>query len=377
MDTTHRPLRLLLLLATLSSLISAGLGIRWLLAPGASVIARMSTPPPLVDLVGPGPMYTAQIVVALLGAATAAVLLAVREVPERTARLVAAVGVAQVVLFGLGFASFTTLAGTGYLLALAMPFIVVACGIALLCGDGPARRGIGAGILLLLVLGLILGRDVVGQLAGWIVPVVLADAGELLITAHVLLEGAIWAALVVLALHSSRTLGRVGDWARRHRRALTLLAACGPLPYALIRLSWLTPWAYLGGAAAEADLATRVWGLALSTGAWLGVLLTIGLIRPWGERFPRWFPVVGGGPVPVATAAIPGFTVAALLCFAAVPMVLSASTLGVAEMLSFALVFPCWFWGPALALAVWGYIGHRRSTIGPRAERRPRSRMGA
>lgn len=377
MDTTYRPLRLLLLLATLSSLISAGLGIRWLLAPASSPLATMGVPPPLLDLIGPGPLYGAQIVVALLGAATGTALLAVREVPEPATRLVAGIGAAQVVLFGLGFASFTTLAGTGYLLALVMPVIVVTCGIALLRGDGPVRRGIGGGILLLLVLGLVLGRDVVGPLAGWIVPAVLTDAAQLLTTAHVLLEGAIWAAIVVLALRTSGSVDRVGDWTRRHRRALTLLAACGPLPYALSRLTWLTPWPVLGGSAAEVDLTTRVWGLMLSTGAWLGVLLTIGLIRPWGETFPRWFPVVGGRPVPIATAAIPGFTIAALLCFAAVPVVLSAATIGPAAALAFALAFPCWFWGPMLALAVWGYIGHRRSTIDPRAGDRSRSRMGA
>lgn len=31
-------------------------------------------------------------------------------------------------------------------------------------------------------------------------------------------------------------------------------------------------------------------------------LLTLGLIRPWGEVFPRWFPGVGGRPVPVRFA---------------------------------------------------------------------------
>ncbi|MBP2409144.1 hypothetical protein [Brachybacterium fresconis] len=377
MDTTYRPLRLLLLLATLSSLISAGLGIRWLLAPDTSALTAMAIPPPLLTLIGPGPMYAAQMVVALLGVATGAALLAVHEVPGRIARLVAVVGAAQVLLFGLGFASFTTLAGTGYLLALVVPVIVVACGIALLRGGGPARRAVGAGILLLLVLGLVVGREVVGHVAGSILPVLLADAAQLLVTAHVLVEGAVWAAVVVLALRTSGTVGRVGDWTRRHRRALTLLAACGPLPYALARLTWLTPWPVLGGSAAEMDVTTRVWGLMLSTGAWLGVLLTIGLIRPWGETFPRWFPAVGGRPVPIATAAIPGFTVAALLCFAAVPVVLSAATIGPVAALAFALAFPCWFWGPMLALAVWGYIGHRRSTIDPRAGDRSRSRMGA
>jgi hypothetical protein len=32
---------------------------------------------------------------------------------------------------------------------------------------------------------------------------------------------------------------------------------------------------------------------------------------------------------------------------------------GVVEGLIGAISFPCWYWGPALALAVWGYVAHR------------------
>jgi hypothetical protein len=44
--------------------------------------------------------------------------------------------------------------------------------------------------------------------------------------------------------------------------------------------------------------------------------LTIGLVRPWGEVFPRWLPIVGGRPVPArpATAvAMTGATIIAAL----------------------------------------------------------------
>jgi len=30
------------------------------------------------------------------------------------------------------------------------------------------------------------------------------------------------------------------------------------------------------------------------------------------------------------------------------------------EKLGMAVVFPFWLWGPMLALAVWGYVGHRQ-----------------
>ena len=42
-------------------------------------------------------------------------------------------------------------------------------------------------------------------------------------------------------------------------------------------------------------------GLAL-----MGAALTIGLTRPWGTRFPGWLPLLGGRPVPVWFAVVPG-----------------------------------------------------------------------
>src|SRR6185437_3163555 len=101
----------------------------------------------------------------------------------------------------------------------------------------------------------------------------------------------------------------------------------------------------------------------------LGAVLTIGLIRPWGERFPRWVPVVAGRPVPIAVAAVPGGLVAAVVTSAALPMIMLLSVepteagpggITATERLLALLLFPCWIWGPLLGLAVWGYVGHRR-----------------
>ena len=395
MDTISRPHRLLLLIATVANLLLAGLGIRWLLAPDTSVLARLATPPPLFDLIGPAPMHGAQVAVALVGAVTGAVRLAAARAEAPVAgplnpvvggrgsfagpRWLIAVGLAQVLVFGLGFASMATLSGIGYLIALGMPLLLVAIGVLLLRGAAPGGKLLGAALLTGLAAGLVLGRDIVGELATDMVPALLGKNGQLLLVGLLVLVGTVWAVLVALAARSAAGDGprRVEAWVIRHRRPLTLLAACGPLPYALLRLTWLTPWPLLGGMMAEADVATRVWGLTLSAGAWLGVILTLGLIRPWGEVFPRWFPGVGGRPVPLAVVAVPGFTIAALLIFAAVPMVLSASINGPSIMLASALVFPCWLWGPALALAVWGYLGHRRSTSVARAGAAPSARMGA
>lgn len=42
-------------------------------------------------------------------------------------------------------------------------------------------------------------------------------------------------------------------------------------------------------------------------------LLTVGLVRPWGERLPRWIPVLGGRPVHPMAAVIPALVGAAVL----------------------------------------------------------------
>jgi hypothetical protein len=41
--------------------------------------------------------------------------------------------------------------------------------------------------------------------------------------------------------------------------------------------------------------------------------LTIGLVRPWGERYPRWLPVVGGRPVPARRATAVAMTGATII----------------------------------------------------------------
>lgn len=164
--------------------------------------------------------------------------------------------------------------------------------------------------------------------------------------------------LAAVSLRGDGAADRLTARVTERRLLFTLVAAACPLPYALVRLTWLTPWPLL--APEGLDLSTRLWGMLLSSGSWLGAVLTLGLVLPWGETFPRWMPVVAGRRVPIAAAAVPGGAVAALLCFAAVPMLVGVPQISPVELLIFAVAFPCWLWGPSLALAVWGYVGHRR-----------------
>lgn len=56
---------------------------------------------------------------------------------------------------------------------------------------------------------------------------------------------------------------------------------------------------------------------ALSIGSVSAALMTLGLVQPWGEIFPRWLPFVGGRPVPFRGVTAIALLGAATLCFLA------------------------------------------------------------
>ncbi|WP_020576780.1 hypothetical protein [Actinopolymorpha alba] len=151
--------------------------------------------------------------------------------------------------------------------------------------------------------------------------------------------------------------GPVADQIARWSRPVTWIAAACPLPYGLQRLTWLTPLPSFGLHGEILDPETRLWGLLLGGGALIGCVLTLGLISRWGRTFPSWTPRIAGQPVPVSLAVVPGLVVAISVTITAIPMaMMSASTGG-----WWNLILPFWLWGPALALAVWGYAVRRRA----------------
>jgi hypothetical protein len=109
-------------------------------------------------------------------------------------------------------------------------------------------------------------------------------------------------------------------------------------------------------------------GLGLAVSAAAGAWLTSGLIRPWGETFPRWIPVLRGRRVPIRLAVVPGLVVAVmvattskglLLTFATGDPVLAAVTDWPLVVLPM-LLWPLWAF--ALAMAAAGYGIRRRLT---------------
>ncbi len=313
-----------------------------------------------------------------LGAAGLGAVVAIATRGRRLgAAALAATGAIEAVVFGLLLQTTQALVLAGYLLAFALPFVlgVVVVGMVrryrvirwpvLALAIVAVAGGVAAGLLRSDALGTLLDGLATGVGRAW---------PGLLLAMTGLAAALAWALVTVSLLGASTTGRRLTATVVRHRTVITVLAALGPVPYGLVRMTWLTPWPLFVPATEALPPSTRLWGLLLGGAALLGGVLTIGLIRPWGERFPRWVPGAAGRPVPIAVAAVPGGLVAAVVTSAALPMIMLLSVepteagpggMTATERLLALLLFPCWIWGPLLGLAVWGYVGHRRGSRFP------------
>jgi hypothetical protein len=96
-------------------------------------------------------------------------------------------------------------------------------------------------------------------------------------------------------------------------------------------------------------------------------LLTLGLVRPWGEVVPRWVPVLAGRRVPPAAAVVPA-TVGGIL----LTLIWAFALMGVAtgrldeitgtgwKVLLISCYLPALLWGPLLLWVTWHYHLRRR-----------------
>jgi hypothetical protein len=120
-------------------------------------------------------------------------------------------------------------------------------------------------------------------------------------------------------------------------------------------------------------LATGLWwrGAALATLSIAGALLTLGLVRRWGEVFPRWVPSLAGKPVPRSLVIVPAALVSIIVATAGLMFVRFAIrgdfTLGdnaVTFGENFAALAPelLWpLWGGALGAATLAYYYRTRA----------------
>ncbi|HYH29860.1 MAG TPA: hypothetical protein VD903_05700 [Pseudonocardia sp.] len=128
------------------------------------------------------------------------------------------------------------------------------------------------------------------------------------------------------------------------------LALGFPMGIVGVRLQWWEPWYFL-----VLSLVTE--GVAL---------LTLGLVRPWGERVPSWVPLLGGRRVPPLAAVVPAAAGAV-----AVQVIWTYAFRGFPELGSFRFAHDGWrvlmiacyapllLWGPLLAAVTVAYYRRR------------------
>lgn len=358
----HRPLALTALVA---SAVVTGLSIVWLADPPLSPFVSPVTPSLATLLLDPMASALLALATGAAGVALAALLArggAAR--PRSVAAGVAAGGIA--ITFSFLFGNMSSIALTGYLFGAA----AVIAGLVTIGVTVVRAPRLGAALLAGLILVIAVAVLWAGLTIDGVVAFAVTVGGALVaglpgfaIVALGLISALVWAALAILTLRSAGS-GRLTSWMVRHRKTITILAALGPLPYVVARASWVTPWPLFGPSTVHLDPAMLVTGLVIGAGAAAASLLTLGLILPWGRVFPDWMPRIGGRPVPVGVAAVPGFIAAGILCIAAVPMLLTTigQTDAPIDALLVNLVLPFWFWGPMLGLAVGAYVEWRART---------------
>jgi len=359
--------------ALLASVVAGGLGSLWLLRPDAYPFGHVDrvtvSVTHRIEHAAAGRLLMASALLGLLIVTIAAV----RTTPG-VERAILAVAAAQTLFFGLVMTDASIMSLLGYAVAFAGPVIVTSAIVAA-CLRGNAFGYVAAAIALSLV--------GIGVAVGFLRPRVIstfwrnvshsfASFGERLGWALLMaVLAALWGWVAVRLVRRSRYATSAAfsrpEGIPRWGRVVTIAAAVCPLPYACLRLLWLTPWAL--DLRADMDRAeVRMQGAFLGVAALVGCLLTFGLISRWGEIFPRWLPIVGGHPVPALLAVVPGTLVAAAATMAGPGLLLSSIDSngagdGLAGVALTLLIFPFPIWGPLLGAAVLAY--HLRRSTGP------------
>ncbi|MCG5221088.1 hypothetical protein [Streptosporangium sp. KLBMP 9127] len=260
---------------------------------------------------------------------------------------------------------------------------LVATGVAVLAARGPLNRApavvaVVAGVGLAVVL-----PDVRIMMTAGYLPVMLAAAligqAEFSLIAsmltwpivNLLIMTAVGVSLMVTgtrALLGGRRQPFSAVGALRIGRYATVVAVAVPVVYAVTRLGWL-----LGVPVGISDEFLAYIAEITPIGAGLAVLgligagLTVGLVRPWGEIWPRWVPFLRGRPIPARFPAYSALAVSLPITSAGLMYVRKkltgeqAGPAGSADELGAWLPEMLWpLWGAALAVAAVAYLSRRR-----------------
>lgn len=204
--------------------------------------------------------------------------------------------------------------------------------------------------------------------------------------------GFLWAAAAVAYDRRSRDVrghpGRAypaAGWttpesAARWGRWAVYVSFVVPVLYAVTRGAWALgiPLGISEEFLRYLQAAGLVWaGAGLASVAVGGAVLTLGLLRRWGEVFPMWIPLLAGKGVPIWLAVAPASLVSVLVTTAGLMFVrltlfggaLSVGEYGLALDENWAAIAPelLWpLWGAALGAATLAYYHRRRGTCGHR-----------
>ncbi|GAT70471.1 regulatory protein LuxR [Planomonospora sphaerica] len=176
-------------------------------------------------------------------------------------------------------------------------------------------------------------------------------------------------------------------------RMLAYAGAAAFLPYAAVKTTWALGGTFAGVSGAQAlvtmerngasgvMLTLERWGIdATALLAALGVFLIFGLVRPWGQTFPRWTLVLRGRRVPRWLPLAPALIGAATLApYGAVGLVYAAlgtfgavtvprgdfPTPGDALLVTWIGLGAFAVYGIALAAAAWSYLRRTRPVCTP------------
>lgn len=141
----------------------------------------------------------------------------------------------------------------------------------------------------------------------------------------------------------------------------TWVAVAVPLLYAVTRLAWAAGFPLgITETFLREGQAIGMWraGAALAAVAIAGAWLTVGLVRPWGEVFPRWIPFLSWRRVPPWLAVVPAAVMSCLFVAAGSGAVGSFMQNGFPEegwgTTAPTLLWPAW--GVALGAATLAYL---------------------
>lgn len=155
-------------------------------------------------------------------------------------------------------------------------------------------------------------------------------------------------------------------WAVRTAHIVPLLTLPSGLWRLLLAAGYRGGYTEAGYAAMGIDGWGTVYVIGLSAVVEALALLTLGLVRPWGERVPGWIPWLGGRRVAVWAAVVPAAVGAVALTVLWSPFALwwtvpHDGMTGTGALVAGLLYLPLVAWGPLLGAVTVAYHRRRRA----------------